>query len=311
MKKIVYIATSLFIIPTFFLHAYTFTQTMSLGSASQDVLELQKILNSNSQTKIAETGVGSSGNETIYFGEKTKNAVMRFQNLHAKEILYPNNVTEGTGFVGQSTLSFLNTYTTQTQNTSSVSTSSTEIQNIIQQAVSNSNIENNISTSTNQFFVSKTTVKPKEKIYIGSDHDLKNIDFYLDSYKMRKTCRHSAHTCSFKVFSKPGTYTLKSSEAKIGSHSITVVDRHTHDPEPFVKKLSLTEDNLIQGRNFSKNIKIFTMFGVFESETLNNSFVLTFPESYISNATTTIEGLFFIENENGLQSEPKIIQYEI
>ncbi len=83
-----------------FAEAYVFTRDLKIGDEGVDVLELQKILNTNISTQVSETGVGSSGNETTYFGNKTKQAVVKFQELYASEVLAPIGLTSGTGYVG-------------------------------------------------------------------------------------------------------------------------------------------------------------------------------------------------------------------
>ena len=106
MRKTVYIFLLLTI--PLSLNAYTFTRSLTIGSQGQDVVELQKYLNSNELTKVSESGVGSTGFETSYFGDKTKQAVIKFQNLFASSILHPLGLSTGSGFVGNSTISFLN-----------------------------------------------------------------------------------------------------------------------------------------------------------------------------------------------------------
>ncbi len=73
------------------------TQNMKLGSSGSEVRELQKILNANSLTQVSVTGAGTPGNESTYFGAKTKAAVVRFQNLHSSDILNPAGLTAGNG----------------------------------------------------------------------------------------------------------------------------------------------------------------------------------------------------------------------
>lgn len=68
--------------------------------SGEDVRTLQVILNLNTKTTIALSGSGSPGLETTYFGLKTKDAVRRFQELHANDVLFPVGLSSGNGFVG-------------------------------------------------------------------------------------------------------------------------------------------------------------------------------------------------------------------
>lgn len=58
---------------------YTFTEARSLGDRADDIFYLQKTLNENPGTQIAQTGAGSPGQETKYFGTKTQDALKIFQ----------------------------------------------------------------------------------------------------------------------------------------------------------------------------------------------------------------------------------------
>jgi peptidoglycan hydrolase-like protein with peptidoglycan-binding domain len=100
--KLFYVLLLCAVVPSF-VYAYQFTQNLKQGDSNADVMELQKILNSDSLTAVATIGSGSKGNETNYFGNLTRQAVIRFQEKYRSEILTPNGLSAGTGFVGVST----------------------------------------------------------------------------------------------------------------------------------------------------------------------------------------------------------------
>ncbi|PIR86871.1 MAG: hypothetical protein COU11_03390 [Candidatus Harrisonbacteria bacterium CG10_big_fil_rev_8_21_14_0_10_49_15] len=90
-----------------------FYRNLSIGDSGPDVLELQKTLNFLSVTRVAQTGPGSPGAETSYFGPATYAAVIKFQELYRSVILAPIGLSAGTGFVGPSTRAKLNQFSGQ------------------------------------------------------------------------------------------------------------------------------------------------------------------------------------------------------
>ncbi|OHA78670.1 MAG: hypothetical protein A3B07_00495 [Candidatus Yonathbacteria bacterium RIFCSPLOWO2_01_FULL_43_27] len=86
--------------PTTTLSSFFFSRSLTIGSRGEDVQKLQQILNVDPSTKIAQTGAGSPGNETTYFGPATQNAVIRYQQKYG--------ITPSIGFVGPLTRNKLN-----------------------------------------------------------------------------------------------------------------------------------------------------------------------------------------------------------
>lgn len=77
----------------------TFTRNLSRNSVGNDVKCLQALLN-QLNVNVANTGAGSPGNETTFFGGATRAAVIRYQTL--------NNISPAVGYVGPLTRASLN-----------------------------------------------------------------------------------------------------------------------------------------------------------------------------------------------------------
>ena len=90
--------------------AYTFSSDLSVGSKGDDVMNLQKALNSSPDTQVASgSSAGAPGYETSTFGPATKAAVMKFQ---AK-----NGITPVAGYVGTKTRAVLNSMSSGSSST--------------------------------------------------------------------------------------------------------------------------------------------------------------------------------------------------
>lgn len=81
--------------------AFQFKSDLQVGSQGSEVQELQKCL-------AKDPDVYPEGEITGYFGEKTKTAVIKFQEKYKEEILKPYGLTAGTGRVLKSTRDKLN-----------------------------------------------------------------------------------------------------------------------------------------------------------------------------------------------------------
>jgi len=86
---------------------YTFTQNLQYLDTTPEVAELQKYLNDQG-FDLAQTGPGSSGEETNHFGSLTYAALVKFQDAYAPEILAPVGLTQGSGYFGPATRAFVN-----------------------------------------------------------------------------------------------------------------------------------------------------------------------------------------------------------
>lgn len=87
---------------------FSFQAGAKQGTISQSVKYLQIILNQNRDTQVSQTGAGSPDKETNFFGPKTKQAVIKFQEKYKDEILKPWGLTKGTGIIGKTTKAKLN-----------------------------------------------------------------------------------------------------------------------------------------------------------------------------------------------------------
>ncbi|MDD5721471.1 MAG: right-handed parallel beta-helix repeat-containing protein [Candidatus Pacebacteria bacterium] len=85
-----------------------FTKYLQYRQTNADIKRLQIFLNSDPDTKVADSGAGSPGKETNFFGLLTKKAVIKFQEKYVKDVLVPWGFIKGTGYVGKTTLAKIN-----------------------------------------------------------------------------------------------------------------------------------------------------------------------------------------------------------
>lgn len=87
---------------------FSFQTNLKLGMNLPDVKYLQIVLNSAPETKLANSGPGSPGNETTYFGSVTLAGAKKFQQKYASGVLTPLGLSAPTGFIGSSSRDKLN-----------------------------------------------------------------------------------------------------------------------------------------------------------------------------------------------------------
>lgn len=92
-----------------FANTDTFTHYLQKGDTDNEVKTLQQILNSDSETQVAAFGFGSKGQETTFFGELTKQALIKLQKKHSLGTKY-GFFTIYTGALDDKTREFLNKY---------------------------------------------------------------------------------------------------------------------------------------------------------------------------------------------------------
>ena len=87
---------------------YTWTRDLSNGSSGVDVMRLQQYLNSDPETRVAASGVGSAGQETEFYGPLTGAAVAKYQTKYRADVLTPLGLVNATQFFGPSTRAHAN-----------------------------------------------------------------------------------------------------------------------------------------------------------------------------------------------------------
>ncbi len=154
--------------------AYQFNTNLKLGAVSTDVQNLQKLLNMDAATRVAASGAGSAGYESLRFGPATMAAVKRFQAA--------NGVSPVSGYAGPLTRMALNKICSATGNTTTVppvtNTGSGVVSNNIPVSVL---VEGQSGAKLGEFVVSgngSVTVLELQRIGLSSNSTLRNVYLY-------------------------------------------------------------------------------------------------------------------------------------
>ncbi|PCI30548.1 hypothetical protein COB52_01455 [Candidatus Kaiserbacteria bacterium] len=93
---------------------YVWSRSLDIGAKGNDVMELQKFLNSNGFS-VTASGAGSQGNETTYFGSATRTALAKYQEA--------KGISPAVGYFGPLTRASMKTGVTTTPVTTTPSSS--------------------------------------------------------------------------------------------------------------------------------------------------------------------------------------------
>ncbi len=85
-----------------------FNRTLKPGMRGSDVQALQIFLNQQGYL-VTQSGFGSPGYETNFYGPGTTRAIIKFQEAHKDAILKMYNLEKGTGIFGPATMAFIHT----------------------------------------------------------------------------------------------------------------------------------------------------------------------------------------------------------
>jgi len=277
-----------------------FNKDLKIGDNNDDVRFLQKFLNKNPATKISFSGAGSSGSETYFFGQLTKNAVIKFQEMYASDVLQLFGLKSGTGFVGTATRLKLNSlleadnrlsesviadnsslskYSSKSsqssQNLSKSASSEAKKASVIKNSSSsslsskNSTIVRAYSTSEYQVSPGKTVIlegegfTPKSNtIHLGENNSIPDLGASENGTKITFIVPKDLLLGKYSIWVTNGNGTSKSGAIKI---YIVVTDSPAE--RPVVEKVEPVEATIdseivVSGKGFttSRN-NIYSMFG--------------------------------------------------
>lgn len=315
--------------PTFSPTSFSFQNNLKIGDNSQGVRQLQILLNSDTSTRISDTGIGSKGQESTYFGALTQSAVMRFQAKYKKDVLDPYNVAQPTGFVGPGTRKKLNELVlsqVSTVTTPNVVNTANTVKTSPQDTVSNS-LTSQFSAPlplTKEILPRLYTVRPQQVslggsvVLIGAGFEPKNT-IHIGDAVFKDVAPQDGNNISFTIPSNSGLgedmydVWLENGKGSSKSSEQVVKITITQNPQqsPVISSVSpsiITTDGLITvvGYGFTSKNTVVSGFGNIEGISSNGSQITFSPKSLISQDIIdqtpkgkTIKFDFYIYNENG------------
>jgi len=288
----------------FFASAECFSRNLTLDTTGEDVKKVQKILNMTQETRVSETGSGSLGNETTYFGPRTRLAVIKFQNMYREEVLTPVGLSAGTGYVGVATRKKLETLC-------SLGTSATlpplPTTPPLKQATSSSN-------GVSVFFPSEYSGVPGVLRMISGDGFIPNAQntVYFGPYSATGTAQSNSELFVFIPNIPTGKYPLwVENQNGTSTKDAFFIVRDPNVPEPALTSLSPTSGKAgtkveIRGTGFTPTHNtIHTGLNVVENVVSQGGAIeWIVPTSFSGGKeTTSIPVWIYVVNERGVSKE--------
>jgi Putative peptidoglycan binding domain/IPT/TIG domain len=300
--------------PSFSYPTFSFQKNLKFGDNNQDIRQLQIVLNRDADTHVSSSGVGSSGQESNYFGQLTTNAVMRFQTKYG---------ISATGFVGVLTRTKLNQIvpamvtmsTSANQNISTASSLSTSTISVVSGA----------EPLTKEPLPRLYTVRPQQ-IKKGDNFTLVGAGFetentiHIGSNVFPHILPQDSNNISFTIPAastiQNGTYEVwvenKQGVSKISNQSIDLIITDNPQPTPVISSVlpatvSEAEMVTVTGTGFtSDGNDIVSGFGTIKNLPSNGNQITFSPKSLISAeavarvpAGRAIRIDFYVVNANG------------
>lgn len=308
-----------------------FIRDLKLGDKGEDVKMLQKILNSDGENRVALSGFGSPGQETLYFGPLTRVAVLKFQEKYSSEILYPLGLFTPTGYVGPKTRAKLNMLLEenlpQNQNPEMPSEDSSLI---LGEPILGLGIEDNIYSESDQFFVSfisSYSGLPGAEVTIsGSGFEPENNTIRLGSEFSIPYTKSSGNSITFDIPTNisPGRYDITVLNNRGISESVVFFVVTSPSAEaPKISGIFPSEgaygiEITIKGENFTAaGNQVRSSYGVIDGiessdGTTLKFHVLPFPDTPGIENVSQLSGdldwdiYFYVVNERGVSQEPGV-----
>lgn len=275
-----------------------FQTDMKLGMTSPSIHDLQVFLNQNPLTQISKVGIGSPGQESSYFGNLTKQAVITFQQIHGLPT---------TGFVGPLTRGKINAQTIQnippvpSQKSQSTATNNGSVSfKSIPGSQNVANVDTSLVSALRLYRVLPYQVRPGSTITISGDNLTEDGTLHIgDSYTttLSNASKKGDFTAVVPQNVAEGTYnvwvTSNAGSSFRAKTPIKLVVTSNPQSAPTISSFSpqtisggaLGTAISVKGTGFSGNVKIFSRFGTI-SVSPTDSQSLSFKPADFSNVST-------------------------